>query len=145
MAQTQTLVIARLLGLEATIEKHSPLVRKRRNDPVQNVPGDGRNISQDVHDPVQIVEAITLELNLEANAVFLKAAHKMFDQQLLDPTTAQPINLYSYLDGSGNIVDEESAIQAVIQSVSGPDGDTNSHALATSKIVVKPLAMRGVE
>ncbi len=143
MGQTTTLVMAELLGLTATIEKHSALNRKRRNAPIQNVPGDGRNKVQDIHDPVEIVEEITLEFNRDANNVFLAQAHTMFDQQLLDPTTAQPINLYSYQDGSQSIVDRTSAIQAVIQSISSPEGDTNNHGLATTKITVKPLAMRG--
>lgn len=139
MGQTTVLCLCELVGLTATIEKHSEMIVKRRNAPITNVAGDGKNHPEDIHDPVQIVENITLELNPAENAVFLKEAHKMFDQQMLDPTIAQPIVLYSYLPNS-RVVDTTSAIRAVIQEIHTPPGDTNAHNLATAKIICKPLA-----
>jgi hypothetical protein len=140
MAQTVTLILAELVGLKEYIVKHSELTRKRRNQAFQNVPGDGRNISEDVHDPVEIVDEVTLEFNNDPESVFLKAAHQMMSQQMLDPLLAQPLIIYSYRPGT-RIVDEIAALRAVIISISTPAGDTNSHSAATTKIVVKPERM----
>lgn len=142
MAETATttrLVLAELLGLTATIEKHSEVVIKRMNAALRNNPGDGRNRVEHIHDPVSDIEEITLELNPKANAVFLKQARVMYEAQLLDPTVAQPLNLYSYKPNS-TIIDQIPLMQAVIQSIHLPGGDANAHGIATAKIVVQPVS-----
>jgi hypothetical protein len=128
------------MGFPGTIEKHSAVVVKRMNQSLRNVPGDGRNKVQHIPDPVLDMEPVTLELNAAANAALLARARAMLEQQRLDPSTAQPLKLYSYLPNS-TVVDEASCILARIEEVHTPEGDTNSHALATGKIVVQPLSM----
>jgi len=134
-AQTVTLVLAKLQGLTATIEKHTPLVRKRRNKPLKNTPGDGSNTIQHVQDPVVDYEEVTLELHPGKSQVFLAAAEAMFAQQMLDPSKATQLTLYSLSD-SGAPLDQRTGHLAVIQEMHTPEGDTNTHALATAKIVV---------
>lgn len=136
-AQTIRLMEIELLGLTATIEKHSEVTRKRMNAPLRNVPGDGRNRRELVHDPVDDYEPVTLELNPKKSAVFLDEAQKMFDQQLDDPDTATPAILRSLVGKSGREAASKRIIKAYIQSISTPPGDKNSHSLATAKIVVE--------
>jgi hypothetical protein len=136
-AQTIRLMEIELLGLSATIEKHTKVTRKRMNAPLRNVPGDGRNRRELVHDQVDDWEPVTLTLNPKKSNVFLDAAHELLDQQLDDPDSATPAILRSLVGKSGRVAASKRLIKCYIQSISTPEGDKNSHALAGAEIVIE--------
>jgi hypothetical protein len=135
-AQTIRLVECELLGLSATIEKHSEVTRRRSTPGQKIVPQDGRNREITILDPAAGFEPVTLELNPKKSAVFLDEAQRMFDEQLDDPNAATALVIRSYV-GRVGIAATAVAIKASIYSISTPPGDKNSHALATAKIVVE--------
>jgi len=140
--QTTTLVLATLQGLQVTIEKHSPMVRKRSAKPKTIYPGDGKNLPWHVQDPGIEFEPVTLELHPDKSKVFLAAAESLFQQQMTDPTKATTVTLYS-LNDAGKPLDQRIGYLAVIQEIHSPDGDTNNHALATAKIIVDVIGIGG--
>ncbi|HEY6329489.1 MAG TPA: hypothetical protein VI756_09125 [Blastocatellia bacterium] len=142
MPQTTTLMIAELGGLTATIEKHSPLVRRRATKPTPIYPGDGTSQPRHVQNPSWEFEPVTLELHPGKSQVFLAAAEAMFKQQMLDPTLAKTVILSTCNDG-GEAVDTRTGVRAVIQEIHSPEGDTNQHALAPTRIVVDIIGIVG--
>lgn len=140
--QTSRLVQAKLFGYSDTIEAVSSWGEKRANAPLAVVKGDGRNLEHFVHDPVKHTDEITLKLHPEKNKVMVAAMRSLFQQQLLDPDTAQPVLIQSLKD-DGSIMDAISAVKCVIQSIKGAEGDTGNHTLSMIEVTVQPSAMVG--
>jgi hypothetical protein len=140
--QTSRLVIAKLFGYSDTIEGVSNWHEKRMNPPLPTVKGDGRNQVHFVHDPVKTYEPITLKLHPEKNRLMVASMRSLFQQQMLDPDTAQPVLIQSLKD-DGSINDAISAIKCVIQGIKGAEGDTNNHSLAMVEVEVQPTGLVG--
>jgi hypothetical protein len=135
--QTTTLVIATMQGItaEGWITGVTPFIQERYGKVVKFVPGDGRNKVVHSHSPAADYPEVTLHLNAPQSAVFLSAAEAMFNQQLLDPTVAQTITIFTLAD-DGRAYDSRIGQTAVIRRISTPRGNTNEHALATAEIVL---------
>jgi hypothetical protein len=140
--QTSRLVQAKMFGFSDTIEAVSSWHEKRANAPLPAVKGDGRSLVHFVHDPVKTYEPITLKLHPEKNKLMVSAMRSLFQQQLLDPDTAQPVLIQSLRD-DGSIDDAISAMKCVIQSIKGAEGDTNAHNLAMVEVEVQPTGLVG--
>jgi hypothetical protein len=135
--QTTRNVIARMGGMEGTIEIVNNIEVKRMSDPIPIVKGDGRNQVQFCHDPAKIVSPVTFEIIMEKDKAFGLYVRQLFDRHLRNPKTAQQLELRSY-DDDGNIVDTATMPEFVFQSVKGPDGDTMTHKETRVTVVGQP-------
>src|SRR4051812_14366829 len=99
-----------------SIEKFSQPTKRRQNDPVIVVAGDGANRAEYIHDPVAIIDAITVTINIRENDAFIRELDGEWRRQLQDPTRAAALVIHSR-NGEGQIVDAKVAKTCVIQNI----------------------------
>ena len=136
-SQTKRLIIAKMNGFNATLEKVSQASIKRGNNPFIVVKGDGTSKAEYVHDPVLTFPEVTLSVAVAKNDAFVANARMLALQHKQDPSTATNVDIKSF-DDSGAVVNQISLVKAVIQEVKMPDGDTGSHTEAMAEIIVQP-------
>ncbi len=135
--QTTRNVIARMGGMDGTIEVVSNIEIKRMSDPIPVIKGDGSNRVKFIHDPAKIVSPVTFEIIIEKSKAFADYVRNLFEDHKRRPGSARALELRSY-DDDENIVDQATMPNFVFQSVKGPDGDTMRHGEARVVVVGQP-------
>jgi hypothetical protein len=139
--QTKTLITASLNGWSGTIEKISPATIGRHKPPIAGL-DPLRNLIAFIDNPVTTWDEITLSVVATKSDAFIKEAQALYAAHRQNPSAAGVLTIRSHHD-DGSIATTITYVQAVIQKVKMPEGDTETHGAAIAEIVVQPRGVTG--